>query len=48
MQAHDYPLVVEFLVIVSIINKAVAIEVFGLLKRGALLTCLGLTSILGF
>jgi hypothetical protein len=48
MQAHNYPLIIEFLVIVLIINKVVAIEVFSLFKQRALLACLGLTSILGF
>jgi hypothetical protein len=37
--AHDHPLVVEFLVIVSIINKAVAVEVLGLLGWGVSSTC---------
>jgi hypothetical protein len=36
---QDYLLVVEFLVIVSIINKAVAVEVFGLPEQGVLSTC---------
>ena len=35
MRAHGHPLVVEFLVMVSIINKAVAVEVLVLLGRGA-------------
>jgi hypothetical protein len=47
IRAYDHPLIVEFLVMVLIINKAVAIEVFGLPKRGVSLTCLGLTSVPG-
>jgi hypothetical protein len=34
--AHDHPLVVEFLVIVWTINKAVAVKVLSLLEWGAL------------
>ena len=37
--AHDHPRVVEFLVIVLIINFAVAIEISGLLGRSASSTC---------
>ena len=37
--AHDHPQVVEFLVIVSMINFAVAVEIGGLPKRGASSTC---------
>ena len=44
MRAHDYPLVVEFLVIVSMINKVVAIEVLVLLGRGVLSICYVSTS----
>jgi hypothetical protein len=37
--AHDHPRVVEFLVIVSIINFAVVVEIGGLPERGASSTC---------
>jgi hypothetical protein len=37
--AHDHLWVVEFLVIVLIINFAVAVEIGSLPKQGALLTC---------
>jgi hypothetical protein len=43
MRAHDYPLIIKFLVIVLIISKEVVIEVLSFFKRGALLTCLSLT-----
>jgi hypothetical protein len=44
IQTHNQPLVIEFLVIVLIINKVVAVEVVKRPKRGASLTCLGLTN----
>src|SRR5271165_5174312 len=37
--AHDHPRVVEFLVIVSIINFVVAVEIGGLPERSASSTC---------
>jgi hypothetical protein len=37
--AHDHPQVVEFLVIVLIINFAVAVEIGGLPERGASSIC---------
>jgi len=37
--AHDHPWVVEFLVIILIINFAVAVEIGSLPERGALSTC---------
>jgi hypothetical protein len=36
---HDYPQVVEFLVIILMINFAVAVEISSLPERGALSTC---------
>ena len=39
MRAHDYPLVVEFLVMVLMINRVVAVDVLALLGRGASSTC---------
>ena len=39
MRACDYPLVVEFFVIVSMINKIVAVEVLVLPGQGVLSIC---------
>ena len=47
IRAHDQPRVIEFLVIVSIINKTVAMEILGRPKRGASSTCSTSTSIPG-
>jgi hypothetical protein len=39
IRQHDQPLVIEFLVIVSIINNERAVEILGLPERGASSIC---------